>query len=93
MMNNLTRHATRRASRRGIPPLIVEWLFVYGEEKHDGHGAVIRFFGHDSVRRLERDVGRQLVGQLGKYLKTYVVEGTDDGSVITLGWRNRRVKR
>jgi hypothetical protein len=92
MKNDLTWHATRRASKRGIPPLIVEWLFLYGEEKHDGHGGVIRFFGHDSVRRLERDVGHQLVRQLGKYLRTYAVEGTDNGSVITLGWRHRRVK-
>ena len=92
MKNNLTQHATGRASQRGVPPLIVEWLFAYGEEKHDGHGGVIRFFSHDSVRRLKRDVGAQPVRQLGKYLTTYVVEGTDNGSVITLGWRDRRVK-
>ena len=92
MKNNLTQHATQRASRRGIPPLIVEWLFTYGEERHDGHGGVIRFFGHDSVRRLKRDVGDQPVRQLGKYLRAYAVEATDNGSVITLGWRHRRVK-
>jgi hypothetical protein len=88
----MTRHARHRASTRGIPPLIIEWLSAYGAERHDGHGGVVRYFSHDSVRRLKRDVGGQLVRQLRKYLRAYVVEGIDDGSMITVGWRDRRVK-
>jgi len=43
-MTDLTRHATRRSADRGIPPLIIEWLRTYGEEKYDGRGGVIRFY-------------------------------------------------
>ena len=91
-MNDLTQHASRRITQRGIPLLIVHWLLAYGEEKHDGRGGVIRFFSHRSVRRLRRDVGGQPVRRLHKYLRTYVVEGLDNGSVITVGWRDKRIK-
>jgi hypothetical protein len=91
-MDGLTQHASRRISQRGIPLIIVYWLQAYGEERHDGHGGVIRFFSHRSVKRLMRDVGRQSVRKLQKYLRAYIVEGLDDGSVITAGWRDKRIK-
>jgi hypothetical protein len=91
-MDGLTQHASRRISQRGIPVLIVYWLQAYGEERHDGHGGVIRFFSHRSVKRLMRDVGGQSVRKLQKYLRAYIVEGLDDGSVITAGWRDKRIK-
>jgi hypothetical protein len=40
----LPAHAAIRAQQRGIPPLIRDWLFQFGEEQHDGHGAIRRFF-------------------------------------------------
>jgi hypothetical protein len=91
-MNDFTHHARRRALQRGIPYLIVQWLQAYGEERHDKRGGVIRFFSHRSVRRLRRDVGREVVRRLRKYMGTYIVEGLDDGSVITAGWRDKRIK-
>jgi hypothetical protein len=91
-MNDLTRHAKLRASQRGIPPLIVQWLLAYGEESHDRHGGLIRYFSHRSVRRLKRDVGAQPIRELRKYLGAYAVEGGDTGEIVTVGWRYRRVK-
>jgi hypothetical protein len=91
-MNDLTHHADRRAARRGIPPLIVQWLLAYGEERHDQRGGLVRYFSHRSVRRLKRGVGGQPIRELRRYLTAYVVEGIDTGAVITVGWRNKRVK-
>jgi hypothetical protein len=91
-MYDLTQHASRRVSQRGIPLLIVQWLQAYGEERHDKHGGVILFFSHRSVRRLRRDVGRELVRRFHKYMGTYIVEGLDGGSVITAGWRDKRIR-
>ena len=47
---NMTYHATIRSQQRGIPPLILQWLDLYGEEEYDGHGAVIRYFSRASRR-------------------------------------------
>jgi hypothetical protein len=91
-MNDLTHHADRRAFRHGIPPLIIQWLLAYGEERHDQHGGLIRYFSHRSVRRVMRDVGGQPIRELRKYLGAYAIEGMDTGSVITVGWRNTRIK-
>jgi hypothetical protein len=38
-------HTTVRAQQRGIPPLIDQLLEAYGQEQHDGHGAVARQSG------------------------------------------------
>jgi hypothetical protein len=91
-MRGLTQHADRRSSQRGIPPLIIQWLLLYGEECRDQHGCLIRFFSHRSVRRLRRDVGSQPIRELRKYLNAYAVEGGDTGAIVTVGWRYRRVK-
>ena len=91
-MNDLTKHAQRRALQRGIPFVIVQLLQAYGEERHDKRGGVIRYFSHRSVRQLGRDAGREMVRRINKYRRTYIVEGLDDGSVITTGWRAKRIK-
>ena len=91
-MNDLTHHASRRIAQRGIPVRVVQWLQTYGEERHDGRGGVIRFFSHRSVRRLMQDVDGRSVREMRRYLRTYIVEGLDDGSVITAGWRDKRIK-
>jgi hypothetical protein len=65
---------------------------AFHHERHDKHGGLVRYFSRLSVRRLRRDVGGQPIRELRKYLTVYAVEGIDTGSVITVGWRNKRVK-
>ncbi len=86
-----THHSTVRAQQRGVPPLIQQWLLEYGEESHDGRGAVRRYFSHRSVRIMERRFGRRVVRKLGEYLCTYLVESSD-GHIVTVGHRTGRVK-
>ena len=87
-----TRHAEIRAQQRGIPPLVDELLDRYGHEQHDGHGAVILFLDKQSIRSMERDLGRRPVARLAEWLDAYKVR-TSDGQTITIGHRSRRIWR
>ena len=82
-----------RAQRRGIPPLIDQWLSQFGEEEYDGRGGILRFFSHASRRALEREVGRAPVRKMHDYLEAYKVESSYDGSTITVGHRTKRIDR
>lgn len=64
-------HTKTRAQQRGIPPLIDQILETYGQEQHDGHGAVILYLTKTSRRRMERDMGRRLVARLSEWLNAY----------------------
>lgn len=80
-----TNHAHRRAQQRGIPLLIDELLDRYGREQHDGHGGVILFFDKNSIRSMERDLGRKPVSRLAEWLRAYKVVTTSFDRTITIG--------
>jgi hypothetical protein len=88
----ITLHAHTRMQQRGLPPLVLHWLDAYGNESHDGRGAVIRHFTKQSRRRLERDVGREPVRRMHEFLDAYAVYGSD-GTLITAGHRYDRIRR
>ncbi len=88
-----TLHAKLRAQQRCIPPLIDQWLDQYGEEQYDGHGGVIRFFNHASIRAMNRAFGRAPVSKMVEYFNIYKVESSHDGRVITFGHRVKHIKR
>ena len=81
-----TKHSQIRAKQRGIPPIISQLLDLYGAEEHDGHGAVIVYLSKDSIRRMERDLGRQPVSRFSEWLDAFKVRGAD-GKTITIGHR------
>lgn len=87
-----TQHAQIRAQQRGIPPLVDELLDRYGQEQHDGHGAVILFLDKRSIRAMERELGRRPVARLAEWLDAYKVRA-GDGQTITIGHRTRRIWR
>jgi hypothetical protein len=88
-----TRHAQLRAQQRGIPPLIDQWLDEYGEVIYDGRGAMQLVFTRKSVRRMERDFGREPMRRLNEYMDAYKVVGSCDGRCITIGHRYRHLWR
>jgi hypothetical protein len=90
-MKYLSEHASARAKQRAVPPLIQEWLCLYGAEAHDNRGCIVRYFDKPAKRRLERAVGREPVKRMKDKLTCYLVEG--DGRVITTGHRRRRIRR
>ena len=87
-----TRHAEVRAQQRGIPPMMDQFLDLYGREEHDGHGAVILYLNKASIRNMERDLGRRAVARLSEWFDAYKVKASD-GRTITLGHRTRRLWR
>jgi hypothetical protein len=88
-MNTL--HADKQKQRRCIPPLIEMWLEEYGQELHDGHGGIIKYFSNKSKRKMERELGHHIVRYISKWLNVYMVIGFDNGKIITLGWRSSRI--
>jgi hypothetical protein len=86
-----TLHAQKRAQQRGIPPFIDELLDLYGREQHDGHGGVVLFFDKQSVRAMERDMGRKPVSRLAEWLRAYKVVTSSFEDTITTGKLFRRV--
>lgn len=90
-----TRHAAMRSCQRGIPPVVVEWLSDFGDEIYDGHGGIVRYFGPNGRRRLERSIGHDVVRRRSELLRCYLVESSRDGAVITVGkiYRNTRMRR
>jgi hypothetical protein len=89
----LSRHAATRAQQRGIPPMVDDWLTLFGEEIYDGNGAIIVFFSRDSVRQLERQFGREPVRRMSEYLDCYKVMSSRDATVISIGHRYKRMNR
>ena len=89
----MTKHAQVRMQQRAIPPLVEKLLDEFGERQFDGHGAVISYFSKESRRRMEREMGRDPVRVLERYLDYYMVEGSRDGHLITIAPRKRRISR
>lgn len=90
---NETRHAQQRGQQRCIPPLIRNWLADYGARTPDNRGGVVCYFDQKSRKRLGSSVGKEVVKRLEPLLDSYLVISADDGAVITMGWRYRRVRR
>lgn len=87
-----TKHAAVRAQQRGIPPMVDQFLDLYGQEEYDGHGAVILYLSKKSIRSMERDLGKRPVARLAEWLDAYKIKSTD-GITITVGHRTRRLWR
>ena len=88
-----TQHAKVRLQQRCIPLIVNQWLDEFGEEVFDGHGGVYISFTHQSIRTMEQAFGRHFVRQNWKYLNVYRIESVDNSTVITVGWRTRRIIR
>lgn len=89
----MSRHASIRAQQRGIPPLIDQWLDLYGHEEYDGRGGIVVYFDKQSRRAMERDMGREPIRKCEEWLDVYKVVESDKGKIITLGHRFKRMNR
>lgn len=87
---SFTKHGRTRTQQRCLPPLVLDWLWDFGEERFDGRGATVLFFNKPARRRLERAVGREPVRRMSDWLNSYAV--VSDGQVITAGHRYRRFR-
>jgi hypothetical protein len=86
-----SKHALVRQQQRSIPPLIVQWLLDYGEEHHDHHGAIKRYFSKQSLKRLKRIFGKRAVMKMSENFSAYAVE--KNGRVLTIGYCIKHLNR
>jgi hypothetical protein len=91
--HSLSQHAQCRMQQRAIPPCLIDWLFEFGAEAYDHHGAQIRYFDRAAKRRLAEVVPAEQLAQFDQKLKNaYLVESMG-GTVITVGYRDKKVHR
>ena len=89
-MNDIfTKHANERIVKRGIPPLIVEWLMTYGNETHAADGANIRYFDKKCRKKLKSTIGALPYSRLEDQMDCYLIE--KDGVVVTVGHRIKKI--
>lgn len=87
-----SRHAEDRLRQRGIPPIIVELLDRFGATERCG-GAEKLFFNKRSRQRLLQHFGgARSLRVVEPWLDAFVVL-SDDGAVVTVGHRQKRVYR
>jgi len=88
---DLTLHASKRAQQRAIPPIVVEWLMRFGEQRWS-RGASVYAFDKEGRRRLRRHIGQRVFASIEHWLDAYAVVGGDQ-QVVTVGWRLQKRQR
>jgi hypothetical protein len=88
----LTHHAQARLQQRGIPSDVIESLLDFGHEIHDHRGSLICYFDRQARARLRAAWGQSVYKRIEPHLDAYAVIG-DNGDVITVGHRTRRISR
>ncbi len=91
-MMNLTQHAACRMQQRGIKPETIEILLESGARERDHRGGTILYIDKPARRRLRDQYGLEHYKAIERQLGAYVVVG-EDGSVITVGHRTKRINR
>lgn len=87
-----TEHAQRRQRQRGIDDAVVEALFEHGAMSHDHRGAVTIYFDRRARQRLANALTGKQLARIECHLNVFAVVG-QDGSIVTLGHRTRRIQR
>lgn len=87
----MTRHAKNRCQQRSISPLFIDLLLRFGVTER-APGKADKVFLNKAARKQIKAYAGPLAGQLDQHLDIYAVV-SEDGSVITIGHRQERVKR
>ena len=87
----MPRHAQTRHQQRSIPPMFVELLLRFGVTEK-ALGKADKVFLNKAARKQIKAYAGPLAGQLDQHLDIYAVV-SEDGSVITIGHRQERVRR
>lgn len=87
----MTRHAQERAQQRGIPPMLVDLLEMFGCREPAGGGATKAFFDKAARRRVKAYAG-PLASLIEEHLNVYAVFSADN-HVITTAYRLERIRR
>jgi hypothetical protein len=84
-----TFHAAVRMQQRAIPAAATDLLLDHGTRSR---GADKFFFDRAARRQAQHELGLAAIRRVARYLNAYAVIG-DDGALITVAWRTRRIRR
>lgn len=85
-------HALDRLQQRGLPPIVIELLARFGASERS-HRAEKIFFDKQARKELRRYLGgARSMRVIEPWLNAYAVLG-DDGTVVTAGFREKRIAR
>ena len=86
----MSNHATQRMQQRAIHPLMIDLLYRYGREQHQ-NGSIVLFLDGRARKRALRAL-EEVKKRFDKLGDAYLVEAEGDGTVITVGHRNKRIR-
>jgi len=85
----ITKHAADRLQQRGIPQVLIDLLFQFGDIVHIGHGFERIHFQKRSQKKVRAYLGNRDNGWFDKYRGVYLI--ARDGKVITCGYQTKRI--
>ena len=92
MSSAMTIHAERRHQQRAVSSLVTALLLDYGTSVRHG-GAAVVLLDRQARKRLRDAIGGERnLGVIEQWTNAYIVVG-DDGAIITVGRRQKRIKR
>ena len=86
-MNNMT-HSNQRMQQRGITPLMLEALMLYGSETHQNDGAIRTTFTQKGFKKFEKDI-KIINSKLEQLRKMFFVE--KNGAFLTTGYQIQHI--
>ena len=86
----MSRHAKTRCQQRSIPLMLVDLLLRFGATER-APGKADKVFFNKAARKQIKAYAGPLAGQLDQHLDIYAVV-SEDGSVITIGHRQERIR-
>ena len=88
----ISNHALTRMRQRSIPRIAIDLLLSLGKRQFTGHGCIIYHFDKQAKKRLTRAVG--VSSQQSSHIsRTYLVASVDESTIITVGYRTKRIHR
>jgi len=82
-------HARMSMKRRGIPSQALETLFAYGQVEQAPHGSRVVYFNSVGKAALTKSLP---ANQINRWADMYAVLDQKN-EVITVGYRNNRIRR
>ena len=90
-MDLLSQHARARMQQRGISSATIEALLDFGREVHVDRGCDLVFLDKRARARLAK-ANPTAAAEAERIAKSYAIVASD-GTVITVGYRYRRIPR
>lgn len=82
-----TNHLEKRQQQRGISPLMLEALLIYGNEVNQTDGAIRFVMTKRGAKKLEKDL-KKVISKLGKLNSMFAVEV--DNTLLTTGYQTKQ---